>query len=203
VAQGEKQVQRWLQHRDRLVSAEDFVTIAWRTPGVEIGRIEVIPASSPELGANEPGDAPGAVTLMVVPRRDPDQPDAPRPDRLFLDALCAWLDPRRLVTTEVFLRGPVYKGIWLSVGVDVATERSIAEVRQAVEQALRAALAPLRPPDAETGPEPLLPVFTPAASSRGWPLRKPVVALELAAVAARVTGVTAVRELLLAGDAST
>jgi hypothetical protein len=205
VAEGEKQVQRWLQHRDRLVSAADFETIAWRTPGVEIGRVDVIPASSPELGVNEPGDAPGAVTLMVAPRRDPEQPDAPRPDRPFLDAICAWIDPRRLVTTEVFLRGPTYKRVWLSVGIDVATERSIAEVRQAVEQALRTALAPLPPPGAEPGAEPLLPVFAgpTATTPRGWPLRKPVVALELAAAAARVPGVTAVRELQLAGETHT
>src|SRR6185503_18665151 len=93
VEEGEKQVQRWLQHRARLVTAEDFATIAWRTPGVEMGRVEVIPAWSPALSPSEPGAAPGAVTLMLIPRRDSEQPDAPRPDRLFLDAVCAWLDP--------------------------------------------------------------------------------------------------------------
>ena len=200
IQEGEKQVQRWLQHRDRLVSAEDFATIAWRTPGVEIGRIEVIPAASPELGSNEPGDAPGAVTLMVVPRYDPARPDAPQPDKLFLNTICAWLDPRRLVTTEVYLRGPLYKEVWVSVGIDIASERSISEVRQAVEATVRATLAPLPPADAESGPDPLLPVFTGRTSDepRGWPLRKPVVALELLAVIARVPGVTAVRDVLLA-----
>src|SRR5439155_15015867 len=108
VQEGEKQVQRFLQHRDRLVSADDFATISWRTPGVQIGRIDVIPASSPEPGLNEPGDAPGAVTLMIVPLNDPKRPDAPQPDRLLLDTVCTWLDPRRLITTELFLRGPIY-----------------------------------------------------------------------------------------------
>jgi hypothetical protein len=204
VEQGEKQVQRWLQHRERLVSAEDFAAITWRTPGVEIGRVDVVPAASPELGTNEPGDAPGAVTLVVLPRHDPQQPDAPRPDRLFLDAICAWLDPKRLVTTEVFLRGPVYKRIWISIGIEVAVDRSIAEVRQAVDHAIRATLAPLPPPGAETGPAALLPVFTaPAPAPQGWPLRRAVVAAELLAVVARVAGVTAVNGLLLAGDADT
>ena len=203
VAEGEKQVQRWLQHRDRLVSAADFESITWRTPGVEIGRVEVIPAASPELGANEPGDAPGAVTLLVIPRSDPDQPDAPRPDRLFLEAICEWIDPRRLVTTEVFLRGPEYRKIWLSVAIDVAAQRSVAEVRRAVEGALRSALAPIDPAYAG-GTEGLLPVFqAQEGARRGWPLRKPVVALELAAVAARVPGVTAVRDLQLAGETDT
>jgi predicted phage baseplate assembly protein len=205
VTEGEKQVQRYLQHRDRLVTAEDFATITWRTPGVEIGRVDVIPAATPEVGENEPGDAPGAVTLMIVPRRDPEQPDAPRPDRLCLDAICDWLDPRRLVTTEVFLRGPVYKKIWLSVAIDVAVERSIAEVRQAVEQALRDALSPLPPEGSDSGVDPLLPVFSRQTTSaaRGWPLRKRVVALELAAVVARVSGVSAVRDLQLGGEDDT
>ena len=59
------------------------------------------------------GDAPGAVTVMVIPSYVPAQPSAPLPDKLFLDAVCAYLDPRRLVTTEIFLRGPVYKPIWI------------------------------------------------------------------------------------------
>ncbi len=201
VAEGEKQVSRWLQHRDRCVSAEDFEAIAWRAPGLAIGRVDVVPASSPEFGPNEPGDAPGAVTLLVLPRHDAQQPDAPRPDRLFLDTLCAWLEPRRLVTTEIFLRGAEYRPLWISVGVDVEGSRSIAEVVRAVDAALRAALAVL-PAPGERGVPAGLALFTPATAStaaRGWPLRKPVVALELAAVAARVDGVSAVRELQLAG----
>lgn len=204
VAEGEKQVQRLLQHRDRMVSAADFEAITWRTPGVEIGRVDVVPASSPELGLNEPGDAPGAVTLLVLPRRDPAHPDAPVPDRVFLDAVCRWIEPRRLVTTEVFLRGADYVDLWLSVGIEVASDRhAVAEVREAVEQALRAALAPV-PPQVPGVPA-LLPLFTPSEDEapRGWPLRRGVVALELAAVVARVAGVSAVRELQLARTSDT
>ena len=42
-----------------------------------------------------------------------------------------------------------------------------------------------------------------STTPKGWPLRKPVVAIELAAVAARVAGVTAVRELYVVGDTDT
>lgn len=203
VAEGEKQVARFLQHRERCVSAADFEAIAWRTPGLAIGRVDVVPASSPEFGSNEPGDAPGAVTLLVLPRHDAQQPDAPRPDRLFLDTLCAWLEPRRLVTTEVFLRGAEYVPLWISVGVDVEGGASIAEVVRGVDAALRGALAVL-PAAGQGGVPEALPLFTPgAAAPRGWPLRKEVVALELAAVAARVAGVSAVRDLQLAGLADT
>jgi hypothetical protein len=190
VAEGEKQIARYLRHRDRLVSGEDFETIVRRTPGVDVGRVDVIPAFNPELSPSAPGDAPGAVTLLVVPRADRSHPDAPLPDQPFLDAICDYIDPRRLVTTECFLRGPDYQPIWLSVAVDVVAGVGIAEARDAVRDALRGFLSPL-------------PVgggaFAHAAT--GWPRGKPVVPLELLAVAARVPSVELVRGVLLAaGD---
>ena len=44
--------------------------------------------------------------------------------------------------TEVF-RGPVYKSIWVSVGVNVVAGAAIADVREAVKAALLQFLAPL------------------------------------------------------------
>ncbi len=191
VTEGEKQISRYLQHRDRVVSTADFKTITRRTPGVDVGRVDVLPAFSPELGSSEPGDAPGAVTLMLIPKYDPVQPDAPMPNRNFLDTVCAYLDPRRLVTTEVFLRGPVYRQIWISIGINIESGRGIAEVREAVRSRLLQFLSPL-----VGGPE-----ASPDQSGdvdRGWPLRKPVVALELMAKASAVTGVSSVNRVLLA-----
>jgi hypothetical protein len=198
VADGEKQIARYLQHRDRVVTAEDFDTIVRRTPGVAIGRVDVLPAFSPELAPNTAGDAAGAVTLMIVPLVDPAHPGAPQPDQPFLDAVCDYIDPRRLVTTEVFLRGPTYKGIWISVGFDPVAGQSVADVRDAIKAALRAFLAPL-PVD----------LSVPAAdasfahASTGWPLQKPVVPLELLAVASRVPGVDLVRPVLVVQDSAT
>ena len=197
VATGEKQIKRYLQHRDRLVSADDFESIASRTPGVQIGRIEVLPAYHPDLGAGEPGSAPGAVTLMAIPAFDAEQPDAPRANRLFLNALCQYLEPRRLVTTELVIRGADYKGIWISVGVDVATHFSIAEVVENVKARLRALLAPIGPDGREPRPTPL---FTSRSSdpARGWPLRTAVSSRVLMAEAARVEGVLSVADVVLA-----
>src|SRR5205823_10929782 len=87
VRQGEWRIPQFLRHRDRLVTAADFAAIARRTPGVDVARVEVLPAFHPDLSPNEPGDAPGAVTLMIIPRFDPDQPDYPQPDSLFLEAV--------------------------------------------------------------------------------------------------------------------
>jgi hypothetical protein len=197
IEEGEKQIARYLQHRDRLVTLEDFTTIAKRTPGVDIGRVEVLPAYNPELKLNEPGDAPGAVTVMVIPKYDAAQPDAPVPDRLFIDAVCDYLDPRRLVTTEVFIRGPEYKPIWISIGINVIAGASVAQVRESVKSALLQYLSPL--PQAEDSSSSGQPQSNTARRS-GWPLRKSVVDIELLAEANRVDGVLSVNTVLLAED---
>ena len=43
-------------------------------PGVDIGRVDVLPAFNPELAPSAPGDAAGAVTLMRDPARRPAAP---------------------------------------------------------------------------------------------------------------------------------
>jgi predicted phage baseplate assembly protein len=192
VADGEQQIARYLQHRDRLVNADDFETIARRTPGVEIGRVDVIAAYNPAVAPDLPGGAPGAVTLLLVPREDPVQPDAPSPDRFFLDAVCRYLDPRRLVTTELHVRGPDYVPIWISVGIDVVAGESVAEVRKLVRAELLRVLSPL---PLRYHREPGTPTYQHAAT--GWPLRTAVTRAELLTFAARVSGVRVVNSILL------
>jgi hypothetical protein len=194
VLDGERQIKRYLRHHERLVTVQDFKTITLRTPGVSIGRVEIVPTFNPYFSPNEPGDAPGAVTVMVIPKYDAKHPDAPEPDRLFLDTVCRYLDERRLITTEVFLRGAVYKPIWISLGINVVAEKAVAEVREAVKKALLAFLSPLDPNfdllDEEN-----------TEKTNGWRLRKPVNAKEILAEASRVSGVMFVNNVLLAeGD---
>jgi len=188
VEAGERQISRQLKNRDRLVTLDDFEAITLRTPGVSLARVEVQPNFHPDLPDNIPGDVPGVVTLMVIPKQDPGQPDAPRPDRLFLSTICDYLDARRLITTEIFVRGPVYRGIWVSIGIKAASGRNEANVREAVKAAVSQFLAP------SAGQQQL------GDEYHGWPLRKSVIALELAAVVGRAAGVEFVQEVLLAAD---
>jgi hypothetical protein len=203
VAGGEKQIARFLAHRDRLVTAADFQTIAARTPGVDMARVEVVAAYNPSLARNEPGNAPGAVTLMVIPKFSSTRPDAPEPDALFLQAVCDYLDPRRLVTTELFLSGPEYQPIWVSVGINIVAgyNFSTADVREAVKQQIRTFVAPFNA-DADPLPTDTTLLATPQApeATNGWPLRKPVLAGELSVEVARVPGVALINQLLLAGS---
>lgn len=198
VREGERQISRFLQHRDRLVTVQDFEALTLRTPGVAVGRVEVLPAFHPALSPNEPGDAPGAVTVMAIPRFDPDPAETQGADA-FLDAIACWLAPRRLVTTEIFVRRPQYKPIWVTVGVEVMAGMSQAQVREAVKAALTALLSPLPPEDVDLLEPTVSLAGSPPATvaRRGWPLRKPVLSLELATEAARVNGVTLVRGVRL------
>lgn len=199
-ADGEKQISRYLQHRDRLVTAYDFETVTLRTPGVEIGRVEVLPNYHPELSSRRGGDAAGAVTLMLVPTFDPVTPDAPSPSNDFLDTVCSYLDTRRLVTTEVFLRGPEYVGIWISIGIQVLPGINPAPVREAVKTAVLQFLAPIVGGPQQLPDDPAVLLNAPLSPSvyKGWPLGKPVISLELMTVAGRTSGVEFVQDVLLA-----
>jgi predicted phage baseplate assembly protein len=176
VAEGERDIPRWLRHRDRAVSADDFADIVRQTPGVAIGRVDVRPLFHPEIGT----PAPGVVTILVVPD-DPLNPDAPQPNRLFLQAVCNYLEPRRLLTTEIHVAGPDYQAVSVSIGIDVVAGLEIPPVREGVKAAIRDFLSPLRGGFAQVG----------------WPLDTPVDDRELWARAARVDGVARVRSLRL------
>ena len=177
-----------VRHRDRLVTPEDYRDLVLAAPGAGVGRVEVLPLFAPVLGASLPGDAAGAVTLLLVPRDDPARPDAPSPTSAFLDAVCSYLDPRRPVTAEVYLRGPEYVSLTVSVGFEVQPGFAVPDVRDRLAAAVRAFLAPL-PPDAPD-----------AAHPGGWPLEKPVNARELLAVVSRVRGVRLINGALIAAD---
>ena len=200
--EGEKQVARWLQHRDRLVTAADFETITLRTPGVSVGRVDVLPTYHPEHSAETadegPLSVPGVVTLMVLPRHDPHSPEYPQARTPFLRAIADYLQPRRLLTTEVLLRGPTYKKVHVSVGVQlVAAGAGGPEVIAAIERALRRFFSPLPEPGFELDERAALLTPSEASRRRGWPLRQAVYPQEIAAVVSRVDGVAWVREVLV------
>lgn len=188
VAEGEAAITRWLRHRDRLVTSDDFHDLTRRTPGIDLGRVEVLPLFNPEQTSGPQQDWPGMVTVMVIPRSDPVHPKAPRPDRLFLRAVCDWLSPRRLVTTELHVRGAVYRTLFVSIGIVALPGQVPSLVEQAVTASVEQFLSPLY----GGLPEPGQPHGT------GWPLAVAVRAQDIEAVATRVAGVRYVDSVLMA-----
>jgi hypothetical protein len=175
--EGERRIPLVLRHRDRLVTQQDFRDITRRTPGVSVGRVEALPLFLP---SNPDLEAPGVVSVMVIPSTDPVTPLWPAPDRDFLRRVCNHLDPRRLVTTEIYVRGPIYVSVYLSVGIRVKAGFFPDKVEQEVEQQLQYYLSALPP----YGPE-----------GTGWPLKKALQRKDLEAVATRVSGVEYVENL--------
>jgi hypothetical protein len=198
---GEAAITRWLRHRDRLVTAADFTDLTRRTPGIDLGRVEVLPLFNPDQPASP--NWPGMVTLLVIPRSDPLHPNAPTPDRQFLNAVCRWLEPRRLVTTELHVRPPLYQPICVSVGIEVLAGQVPSLVHQQVTTAVQNFLSPL------TGGLPTTPVADGLLSANplpptgtGWPLGIAVRSQDIEAIATRVPGVRYVDSVLIAGAAA-
>ena len=137
---------------------------------------------------------------MVIPRTDPVQPDAPRARPAVPRRDLRYLDPRRLVTTEVFLRGLSTSRSGSRSGIDVVagmTRRRGA--RGGSDGAAATFLSPLPPDGAQTLEDVdhrLCARRSRRERRKGWPLRKRVVALELEAVASRVEGVLFVNSVL-------
>jgi predicted phage baseplate assembly protein len=170
-----------LRRRDRAVTRGDFRELALQTPGADVGRAECLPRFHP---VRRDAGAPGVVTVVVWPRADARSPGAPAPDRNLLRAVCAWLDPRRLVTTELYVVPPRYRKVAVAVGLAVKPGHGVEAVRRWVELALRQYLAPLPP-------------FGPAGE--GWPLGRRVHGPELEAAALQVEGVEFLEGLEVAG----
>lgn len=183
VAAASARIPALLRHNGRAVAADDFADLALQTPGVHVGRAHVLPRHMPHERVD---GVPGVVTLVVVPAYDPLQPDQPTPDREMLRRVCAHLEPRRLVTTELYVTPPQYVRLSCSVAVEPEAGSGEETLRRHVELALRQYLAPLPP----YGPD-----------GQGWPFGRAVRDRDVEAAVLRVQGVRLVNAVQVAGEA--
>ena len=136
-----------LRARDRAVSAQDFADLAMEA-AVNLHSAHALPrmAVGPD-GALE--DRSGAVTVIILPWAEGPRP---QPDEDQLRAVCRHLEPRRLVTTELHVRGPDYVTITRLTGrIDVRQGYDLGAVKSRVYDALSAFLDPLRGGESGTG----------------------------------------------------
>lgn len=187
LAEAERRIPLVLRHGNRAVTRSDIQALAATTPGLRVGRVEVLERFKPHQRRE---DVPGVVSVMMLPaaRRPTLEPPAPRPDRPFVEAAHAWLEARRTLGTELYVIGPEYIPVGASVGVLLREGFAREETLVAVKLALRAFLYPLAP----GGPAGL-----------GWPLGTAVTSPQAEVAVARVPGVAALLGLNLfvrAGD---
>ena len=174
-----------LRRRDRAVTATDFQELALATPGADVIRAECLPRFHPQFRTpSPPREKAGVVSVIVWPRTDPKNPNAPMPDRAMLRTVCESLDRRRLVTTELYVLPPTYRKVAVAVGLEAKPGYGIEAVRHWVELVIRQYLAPVPP----YGPE-----------GQGWPLGRRVHGPELEAAALQVEGVKFLNDLKVAG----
>ena len=131
-----KRAPRSLKSRERAVTAEDFETLAQAAGNVR--RAKALPLFHPDF----PGERiPGVVSVVVVP--DADGP-RPMPSEGTLKSVCAYLDERRLLTTELYVVRPGYQEIAVRGEVVATDDADLAEVADAIDAQLRAYFHPLR-----------------------------------------------------------
>jgi Baseplate J-like protein len=177
--QAERRIPDLFRHRDRAVTADDYRRLALETPGLRVGRVEVLPGFKPQQRML---DVPGVVSVMALPLRTLGELPDPRPDRPFIEAVFAYLDARRPLATELYVIGCDYVPLGLGVGVTVRDGFGHDQTLQAVREALRRLLWPLPPG---------------GLSAAGWPLGRSVRERELDVEVARVPGVGGVIKLNL------
>lgn len=114
-----------LKSRDRAVTVQDFELLTLRS--ANIARAKALPGHHPDF----PGvTVPGVVSVIVVPDVDN---AAPIPSEGTLRTVCAYLDERRLLTTEVYVLPPSYRELTISVELIAKDDADLAEVKQTAE----------------------------------------------------------------------
>lgn len=143
---------------NRAVTAEDFEVLA-RQAG-DVARAKALPLYHPDYPTI---DVPGVVTVVVVP--DVDDP-APTPSEGTLNAVCALLNERRLLTTELYVTGPRYATITVTADIIATDDADLAEVKDHLLDSLALYF------DARHGGEDSNPDLAPGDPDRsggGWP----------------------------------
>jgi predicted phage baseplate assembly protein len=132
-----------VRSRCRAVTTDDFELFA--TEAADIARAKAFPLRHPDF----PGvGIPGVVTVVVVPRSRSPQPV---PSDGTLRTVCAYLDERRLLTTEVYVAPPTYQLVSITAEITADDSADLAEVQRLVDADLLAYLHPLTGGEDGTG----------------------------------------------------
>ena len=127
---------RAFKSRCRAVTAEDFETLAMESANIR--RAKALPLSHPSF----PGvRVPGVVTVVVVPDSDE---AAPTPTEATLRTVCAYLNLRRLLTTELYVVRPTYREVSVHAEVVAKNSADLGEVKEGIEAELLEYFHPLK-----------------------------------------------------------
>ena len=114
LTEAEQRIPAIFRHRDRAVTESDYRSLAAATPGVRLGRVEVLRRFKPQ---QRRPNVPGVVSVMILPAQANRVAPNPRPDRPTLEAVFAHLDARRPLTTELYVIGCEYAPLGVSAAL--------------------------------------------------------------------------------------
>lgn len=179
LTQAEQRIPATLRHRERAVTAQDYDALARQAPGVDVGRVEVLPRFKPR---DRRFGVPGVVSVLALPDATLGPAPNPRPDRPFIECMHAYLSARTPLATELYVIGCEYIPLGVAVSVRVREGFARDKVLYEVREAIRRLLWPLPPG---------------GAAEEGWPLGRSVRERELEVEVSRVAGVMEVGGLNL------
>lgn len=140
LAAAEERARQQLKSRERAVTAEDFELHA-KAAGA--ARALALPLVHPDFAGLQ---VPGVVSVVVVPpAREADALDdpAPQPTEALLRAVCAELDARRLLTTELYAIAPRYREVVVGATLSCRAGTDTAAIKLQAQRALARWLHPL------------------------------------------------------------
>jgi hypothetical protein len=179
LADAEARIPATIRHGDRGVTSADLRELAQRTPGVSVGRVEVLERFKPQ---QRRFDIPGVVSVMVIPSKAGLLAPAPRADRATLETVYDWLDTRRPLTAELYVIAPDYVPVGVSAAVDLIDPGERDAVLAMVQDVIRLHLWPLAPGGSD---------------GQGWTLGRALDDRLLETAIARVPGIRAVAPVRL------
>jgi len=183
VSDAERRIPAFLAHRDRAVTLADFQALALSTPGLTLGRAEVVQGLMP--GANPAATrtgVTGVVSVFVFPQQPPAFGNGPVASLGQLQDVFAYLSQRILIGTQLFVLAAEPVPLYASVSIELLNATQSVATTRAVQQALLNYLWALPP----GGPD-----------GSGWPLGRTVAVDELLTQAARAAGVLSADQLAL------
>jgi predicted phage baseplate assembly protein len=123
-----------LKSRNRAVTLEDFAELARATPGAQVARSHAIVGSDQNGGAT-------TITVVIVPQSsDP----RPVPTEAARRMVSKYLDRRRLVTTRLKVRGPIYHDIDVMMDIGAHPDSNLREIKGALIERMEDYFHPLR-----------------------------------------------------------
>ncbi len=121
----------------RAVTAEDYRTLAMRTPGLRIADAKAIPFFDPDVSVYSADGLNNVISLVVLPYSTG---AFPMPDERFINAVREHIENYRLITTNIKVIAPIYIKVDISADIICGT-REVGQAMRCAETAVRRLLS--------------------------------------------------------------